>query len=214
MVVRLPGQGVPRVVNSPSDGVERPVANALLVYTTAVAGPATRLLVNTGQPLRLFAGAKMPLGVIGVDAQGSPVPLPDPVKIMAPPGLITVSPGNILRAGRTPGTGLVLVQSGPAGGQARISVVSRLSHLVVAPETVVVAPRAKRTLSLRGMDTDGYPLVLPDHAASWAVTPRWLGVVSAGGEFVAGGRRGTGTIVVRLGGAVSKARVAVGRPDR
>ena len=214
MVVRLPGQGVPRVVNSPSDGVERPVANALLVYTTAIAGPATRLLVNTGQPLRLFAGAKTPLGVIGVDAQGSPVPLPAPVKITAPLPLITVIPGNTLRAGRTPGTGLVLVQSGPASGQMRISVASRLSRLVLAPETVAVAPRAKRTLNLQGIDTDGYPVLLPDHAASWTVTPRWLGVVSPGGEFVAGGRAGTGTIVARLGGAVSKARVTVGRPRR
>lgn len=214
MVVRLPGQRVPRVVNSPSDGAERPVANALLVYTTAVSGPAIRLLVNAGQPLRMFTGATLPLGVIGVDAQGNPVPLPAPIKIMAPLRLVTVTPGNLLRAGRTPGTGLLLVQSGSAGGQARISVAARLSHLVVAPETVALARRAKRTLILRGIDADGYPVILPDHAASWAVTPRWLGVVSAGGEFAAGGRSGTGTIMVRLGGAVSKARVTVGRPGR
>ena len=214
MVVRLPGQRVPRVVNSPSDGVERPVGNALLVYTTAVPGPASRLLVNTGQPLRMLTGATLSLGVIGVDAQGNPVPLPAPIKIMAPSRLITVTSGNLLRAGPTPGTGLVQVESGPAGGQARISVASRLSHLVVAPERVAVAPRTKRALSLRGIDADGYPVILPDRAASWAVTPRWLGVVSAGGEFVAGGRRGTGTIMVRLGGAVSTARVTVGRPGR
>jgi len=214
MVVRLPGQRVPRVVNSPSDGVERPVGNALLVYTTAVPGPASRLLVNTGQPLRMLTGAMLSLGVIGVDAQGNPVPLPAPIKIMAPSRLITVTSGNLLRAGPTPGTGLVQVESGPAGGQARISVASRLSHLVVAPERVAVAPRTKRALSLRGIDADGYPVILPDRAASWAVTPRWLGVVSAGGEFVAGGRRGTGTIMVRLGGAVSTARVTVGRPGR
>ena len=214
MVVRLPGQRVPRVVNSPSDGVERPVGNALLVYTTAVPGPASRLLVNTGQPLRMLTGAMLSLGVIGVDAQGNPVPLSAPIKIMAPSRLITVTSGNLLRAGPTPGTGLVQVESGPAGGQARISVASRLSHLVVAPERVAVAPRTKRALSLRGIDADGYPVILPDRAASWAVTPRWLGVVSAGGEFVAGGRRGTGTIMVRLGGAVSTARVTVGRPGR
>ncbi len=214
MVVRLPGQGFPRVVNSPSDGVERPVANALLVYTTAVSGPAVRLLVNTGQPLRMLTGATLPLGVIGVDAQGNPVPLPAPIKIMAPLRLVTIIPGNLLRAGRTPGTGLLMVQSGSAGGQTRISVAARLSHLVVAPDTVALARREKRTLTLRGVDADGHPIILPDRAASWAVTPRWLGVVSAGGEFAAGGRSGTGTIMVRLGGAVSKARVTVGRPGR
>jgi exopolysaccharide biosynthesis protein len=33
MVVRLPGHRVPDVVNSPSDGHERPIANALLIFS-------------------------------------------------------------------------------------------------------------------------------------------------------------------------------------
>src|SRR5207247_5345671 len=63
VVARLPGQPAPTVVNSPSDGRERPVANALLVYSTSVPGPAVKLLVNAGRPLRLFANAVTPLSV-------------------------------------------------------------------------------------------------------------------------------------------------------
>src|SRR5205807_1616237 len=57
VVARLPGLPAPAVVNSPSDGRERPVANALLIHSTSVPGPAVKLLVNANQPLRLFAGA-------------------------------------------------------------------------------------------------------------------------------------------------------------
>jgi len=211
MVVRLPGQLVPSVVNSPSDGRERPVANALLVYTTAVPGPMVRLLVNDGQPLRLFTGASARLAVIGVDAQGNPVqPLP-PVQIMTPPRLTTLIPGDLVRAGRLPGTGLVRVQSGPTTGQTSLTVVTTLSRLAVVPGAVVVAPGATRTLTLRSNDADGQPIALPERAASWAVTPGWLGAVSPAGEFVAGGTPGTGTIRVMLGGATSEVPVMVQR---
>jgi hypothetical protein len=214
MAVRLPGQTLPSVVNSPSDGRERPVANALLVYSSAVPGPAMRLLVNAGQPLRLFAGAMVPLRVFGVDAQGNPVPSLAPLEVSVPPSLVTVTPGNIVRAGHTPGQGLVAVRSGQAGGQTSVSIVTRLRRLAVTPATVAIVPRAKRALSVLGSDANGYPVVLPDRAASWAVSPPWLGVVSADGEFVAGGRPGTGTITVQLGGAASEARVMVQRPGK
>jgi exopolysaccharide biosynthesis protein len=40
MAVRFPGHPAPTVVNSPSDGHERPVANALLVFSKpVVTGP-------------------------------------------------------------------------------------------------------------------------------------------------------------------------------
>src|SRR5579883_2051377 len=37
MVARFPGRPSPTVLNSPSDGHERPVGNALLVFSTAIA---------------------------------------------------------------------------------------------------------------------------------------------------------------------------------
>ena len=40
MDVRIPGDASVRVVNSPSDGRERPVADGIFVYDTAPAGPA------------------------------------------------------------------------------------------------------------------------------------------------------------------------------
>jgi len=43
MVARMPGDQNVRVMNSPSDGIERRVANALLVYSDAPDGPPARL---------------------------------------------------------------------------------------------------------------------------------------------------------------------------
>ncbi len=238
MVVRLPGQGAPAVVNSPSDGTERPVANALLVYSTAVPGPPARLHVNAGQPLVLFAGARAALPVIATDAQGNPVPTTDPIQVTGPPGLVTVGadqsvaasppamPSSGAReerssassftvaAGAAAGSGTLTAQSGAASGAAPVSVVTRLARLVISPATTSVPPGSGTQFVLRGQDTAGRPVVLPEGAAAWTVQPRWLGRMSPAGEFISGGTLGAGTVTARVGTAAGHARVEVSVPVR
>jgi len=207
VVARLPGQSVPTVVNSPSDGRERPVADALLIYTSSVPGPAVRLLVNANQPLRLFAGATAPLSIIGVDGAGNPVPPQAPV-IIAPQG-VSVDSDWTVHAGTEPASGALEVRSGSAAGSAPITVLTHLGRLVALPTTVNLVSGAGWRFTLAGLDPDGHQVVLPGTAGTWVVNPPWLGTISAPGEFVAGERLGTGKISVRLGGAAAEARVAV-----
>ncbi len=211
VVARLPGRPHATVVNSPSDGSERPVADALLLYSRAVPGQAATLLVNANQPLRLFATAAAPLSVIGVDAQGNPVPALPPLTITAPPHLAFVTPTGIVQAGARPGTGVLHVQSGPATGTIPFSVVTQLTRLVVSPSAVSLAPGTGQTFILTGRDADGHPVVVPDGAATWRLTPPWLGTISGSGRFVAGDLAGTGTITVWLGGAASQCSVTIAK---
>jgi hypothetical protein len=213
MVARLPGQPAPIVVNSPSDGRERPVANALLVYSSAVPGPAVKLLVNANQPVRLFAGATYPLSIIGLDGQGNPVPPPEPVEVSASPPVASYTDG-LVRAGPAAGEGLLHVQSGPADGTARLFVTARLRRLVVSPEAVSLVPGAGWTFALAGQDAEGHQVVLPDPAGTWTANPPWLGTFSAPGTFVAGERAGTGTVSAHLGGASALIRVMIGNAAR
>ncbi len=208
MVARLPGQPSPTVVNSPSDGMERPVANAVLVYSTAVPGPPTRLLVNANRPLRLFANARTALSIIGVDAQGTPTSLSEPVQITAPPGLVAVAEDGTVVAGTTAGRGMLRAQSGDAIGVIPVSVTTRLARLLVTPETANVAPGAGWTFHLHGFGPEGSPVILPN-GAGWTVKPKWLGIVSPSGEFAASDGPGAGTITAYLGGAEARSRVAV-----
>ncbi len=214
MVVRLPGQAAPEVVNSPSDGTERPVADALLVYSTAVPGPPARLLVNAGQPLDLYAGARTALSVIATDAQGNPVPLPDPIQATNLRGLVTLGPDGMLTAGSAAGSGSLRVQSGTATGSVPVAVVTQLSRLVLAPGTTNVTPGGGTRFALRGEDAAGRPVILPDGSAAWTVDPPWLGTVSADGEFASQGTLGAGTVTARLGGVAARADLEVSIPVR
>jgi hypothetical protein len=213
MVAKLPGRTAPAVVNSPSDGRERPVANALLVYSTSVPGPPTKLLVNANQPMRLFAGATYPLSIIGLDDQGNPVPPAEALQVSASPAIVTFGDG-VVRAGQTAGESVLQVTSGQAAGTTRVSVLKALRRLIVSPEAISLVPGAGWNFSLAGLDRDGRQVALPDPAGTWVVGPPWLGIMDAPGDFVAGERPGTGTVSVRLGGAVAQARVTVGNAAR
>ena len=209
MVARLPGQALPSVVNSPSDGRERSVADALLVFSTAIPGDAERLVVNANQPLLLFKEAATPLSVFGVDAQGNPIDILGPFEVDAEPPLITVTPQGLLQAGTTPGTGVLQVTRDVISGTVPFTIVERVSRLVVSPGAITVGPGVARTFTLAGQDAEGHPIVLPDRAGLWQVWPRWLGTFSAPGRFVAGDLAGRGTIGVEFGGVVSQVPVTV-----
>src|SRR5438309_71105 len=208
IVARLPGQPAPAVANAPSDGRERPVANALLSYSSSVPGPPIKLLVNANQPLRPYTGAAFPLSIIGLDGQGNPVPPPDPLQVSASPPLVVYG-GGWVRAGATAGDGVLQVQSGNAAGTTRVSVLTHLRRLVVTPEAVNLVPGAGWMFAMAGKDEEGHYVALPDTAGAWVVTPPWLGTFSAPGAFVAGERPAIGTIRAHLGGAFAQIRVAI-----
>jgi hypothetical protein len=63
------------VENSPSDGRERKIANALVILSTAPKGPPVRLLV-TPREIALLAGASLHLSLTAEDEHYNPVALP------------------------------------------------------------------------------------------------------------------------------------------
>lgn len=235
MVVRLPGQSALTTVNSPSDGTERPVADAILVYTTATPGPPVRILVNNGQPLVLYARARVAPPLVGVDAQGNPVALTDPPRLTASGGVLRAdglpsrargaapsptpvpefvsvgSDGSIV-AGEQPADGSVTVQSGAAAGTVPVVVVTRLARLIVAPDSLALAPGESAPLRVAGQDPTGRLVTVPQDAVAWQVTPPTLGTVAAPATFQAGTATGTGALTARLAGASADVRLTVGGP--
>ncbi|HWT05335.1 MAG TPA: phosphodiester glycosidase family protein, partial [Xanthomonadales bacterium] len=67
LAARVLGDAEASVVNEPSDGVERPVADGLFVYSDAPLGPPARLVVRPARIVAL-AGARVPLRARTIDA--------------------------------------------------------------------------------------------------------------------------------------------------
>lgn len=214
MVARLPGQRQVSVVNSPSDGHERPVANGLFLYSTEKQpGPAASVVVNGGNPLTLFSGAPTPLAAYALDSLGNPAA--DPVHLsVVPANLANPSQGTIT-ATLASGQGQLLAQAGRARIAEPLQVVDHLASLHLSPAMPDLLNGQRVQFGLQGTAPGGAPLFLPTSAARWSVDPPSLGTISTSGLFLASSQSlEPGSVTATLGGTRGSASVAVGQIAR
>ncbi|WP_435176604.1 phosphodiester glycosidase family protein [Actinacidiphila sp. bgisy145] len=210
MVGRLPGQDRASVLNTPSDGHERPVANGLFLYSReAAAGPAAHAVVNGGKPLTALAGTSVDVPAYALDTADNPAA--DPVFLsVSPPGLATVHGTTLAFAGR-PGRGTLHIRSGRVASSVPLSVVGALHTLAVTPAQADLGNGASQALAATATASGGARVSLPPSAVTWSVDKPELGAVGADGTFTAASA-GTGlaTVTAAAGGAKATASLAVG----
>lgn len=141
MVARLPGDAAPEVVNSPSDGTERHIADALVVTSDAPEGVPVRI-VTRPQIVRAAAGARVDVLAAEVDAGGRTV-TSFHVPVVADPHTTAIA---IDRDG--------LHDDLPVEVQAP-------ARLEIDPRAPVVPLHGTMQLSVRAFDASGYPVSLP-----------------------------------------------------
>jgi len=220
MVARLPGQGQVSVLNTPSDGTERPVANGLFIYSTETApAAATRAVVNGGKAMALLTGTTEQVSAYATDAEGNPAATPVQVSV-EPSDLATVtgSPTSsgtstdvTLAAGDHPGFGWLVVKAGGAVSREPLTVTGKPAALSISPAEPDLGNGATQQFTVTGTAFGGTSLTMVPQDATWTVSPASLGTVSAGGLFTAAAAGdGLATVTATAGGASATASVAVG----
>jgi hypothetical protein len=219
MVGRMPGDQQVSVLNTPSDGSERPVANGLFIYSTEVApGAATRVTVNGGQPLTLLQGTTVPVAAYATDAQNNPAAQAAELSVVpsrlaqAGPSTTTATGGQTFAVTATqPGAGLLTGTAGRIRADAALRVVSALSSLSVSPSEPDLANGATQALTPSG-EADGASVPLPASQVQWSVSPSSLGAVSSSGVFTAAASGdGLATVTATAGGISGTVSIAVGQ---
>ena len=206
MVGRRPGQTAASVLNVPSDGHERPVANGLFIYSTeATAGPATSAVVNAGKPLSVLAGTTIDVPAYARDRADNPAA--DAVSLSVfPPSLASVH-GTSLSAGRAGGVGVLRIEAGRVQSLVPLKVVTSLPSLSAAPAQVDLNNGVAQQLTLSAGG-----VTLADSAVHWSVDPADLGSVDANGVFTAAASgNGLTTVTASVGGKMATVSVAVGQ---
>ena len=220
MVARLPGESHVSVLNTPSDGAERPVANGLFLYSTeASPAAAARAVVNSGHPMALLAGATEQVSAYATDAEGNPAATGVQVSV-EPPGLaaVTGSPTSsgvstslTLTAGSHPGSGWLVVRAGGAVSREPLTVTSGPQSLSISPAQPDLGNGDTQQFSVAGTGPGGIPLTMTPQDATWTVSPAGLGTISSGGLFTAAATGdGLATVTATAGGRSATASVAVG----
>ncbi|HEY4022236.1 MAG TPA: phosphodiester glycosidase family protein [Pseudonocardiaceae bacterium] len=221
MIARQPGASTTSVVNTPSDGHERAVANGLFVYTNeSAAGPATKVVVNGDAPVTTVPGGTIPLPVYATDAAANPAAGTTSVQVF-PPDLASWSNGALTV--HQAGLGVIVAHNGRAFSAQPLRVVTRLASLSESPTEPNLNNGVTQQFSLTGstalgqratvLDANHHPanVVIANGAATWSATPANLGTIDGNGLFTAAASgAGLVTVSASVGGKTTTTTVAVG----
>lgn len=216
MVVR--GQ----VVNSPSDGAERKVANALALYSLAPPlppdappRPPVRLILQPDEA-SVLSSEQLRLCVQGLDEFCEPTPLaPDAIRWETQAGLGTIGPDGLFTGGpvRYPTSGLVTARCGDMFASSIVCVVPGPSRLALFPSRLTLPPGGKHQLQLKAYDADGNLLQIPADHVSWTCTPD-TARIDRHGLFRAPKAERCYTVTASVGNVSTQARILVGSVTR
>ncbi|GAA3874529.1 phosphodiester glycosidase family protein [Streptomyces sedi] len=228
LLARLPGRAAPELVNSPSDGEERPVPNGLAITAPAgdgelsglrvapTADPATAPTADPvagGHPDRVFPGLTRELTAVGHDDTYGPAEA-NPQWHSSPPGVGTVRDG-VFRANR-PGTVEVDARQRRARGTTELTVLGPLTEVSTTTRRLGLAePGAVSTFGVLGVDAagDSAPIEPADVRLDYDSSLFTVEQDPARGGFtVTAGEResASGIVTVTVGEATARMAVTVG----
>lgn len=207
-----------RVVNRPSDGIERSVANSLLVVSRAPLGPPALLQVMP-PAAALLSGADLPLTIEVTDRWHNPLEFaPEAIgaEVVEQEGVAPIEVS--LREDRLSATGgpgratisLFYREAPEAARTMEIEVVSRPAAVELAPADLRLLPGASGRVAVRGYAEDGTEIVAPAEAVRWDVEGE--GIVHLGeGVFRAETAGARVEMTALLGGVEAKGVVRSAR---
>ncbi|MDR1065859.1 MAG: phosphodiester glycosidase family protein, partial [Clostridiales bacterium] len=207
MAVKSPGADALNLVNTPSDGAERKVINALGVFNESIQGAVTDIAVEPSVR-STFVGSPTRIDVYGLDAYENRVALPrEEVKI------ITDDAGGVWNdawfyPSRT-GDITITAESGDLTSSAVIKS-RQIVELRSSVQEIKTAAGEKTRLLFDGLDENAERTFIYA-GITYAVEPPELGSVE-NGVFTAG--TGTGWIECSLGGISTYIPVYVGHSER
>ncbi|SHM95128.1 3',5'-cyclic AMP phosphodiesterase CpdA [Actinacidiphila paucisporea] len=216
IVARRPGDTAVGVVNTPSDGAERPVPNGVGLFGRPGSGRLTGLDVRP-QADRVVPGLTVDVAVAGYDeAWGPAATSGHQVGWTAEPGSLGKVGDGVFRARRS-GAGVLRAHAGGAEGEHGLRVLGDLHRLAFTDRTVTLDPGATVTVALTAYDADGFDApvaprdVALDYDTSVITVVAGKDGLTVTGAADAGGRSATLTATVQ--GVAARLPVTVGLID-
>lgn len=204
MVARLPGDNDAVVQNAPSDGQERRVADALLVYSDAPHGPPARIS-TVPQSVRALPHASIPLRIAVTDAAGHAVRVcACNTHLRVIPSSAGVIEHGVFTAGDNPQDAVIRIENGALRAEIPVHVTTAVARGEILPLNAALRERATTQLSARAFDAQGYPVAVPS-ALAWSARNA---SIDAWGRLTV--RDSDALVSVRLGSKIVTETVVVG----
>lgn len=186
MAVQLKGSKTPAVVNVPSEGTQRAVANGVGIKVNGEAGVPARVEPYVGESTEniMFKDFESKVYVNVFDGQLK--------ELAADIGKLTFSStipgeweGNIFTPSQT-GTGTITVNYGDISGTMEVVVLKGAAALRAGAESYALTEGEKTLLAAQVINRDGYAMNIDSDDVSWRVSDSSVGHIE-NGYFVADG---------------------------
>lgn len=205
MVARLPGDTDAVVRNAPSDGQERRVGDALLVYSDAPSGPPAKIS-TVPQTVRALPGASVPLHIAVTDTGGHTVRVcACNMRLRVIPSTAGVVERGVFTAGEKTENAVIRIESGTLRTEIPVRVTTAVARGDIVPLHAALREGASIQLSARAFDADGYPVAVPPVLA-WNARDA---SVDSSGRLTARDR--DAQVTVRLGDKLITETITVGQ---
>ncbi|WP_329372579.1 phosphodiester glycosidase family protein [Streptomyces sp. NBC_00669] len=214
LVARRPGDGTVSVVNTPSDGSERPVPDGVGLFGRKGSGRLRGLDVRPRAD-RVVPGLTLDVAVAGYDESWAPAAADaHRVSWSARPGSLGKADDGVFRA-RQPGAGVLRARSGSAEGEVELRVVGELHRLAFSRSSVTLDAGATVNVQLTGVDADGFDAPVAPRDATFDYDRSLLTVAAGagGGLDITGSKGAAGTsttLTATVQGVTAKLPVTVG----
>jgi exopolysaccharide biosynthesis protein len=205
LVARVLGENDASVLNEPSDGVERPVADGLFAYSDAPAGPPARLVVRPARIVTL-PGARVALRARVIDANDHALgDAHGSWRVGLSPLVESLGDDDVLHVARATGSAQLHVLKGGVAADVPLEVVEHAARIVIGPARVNPDPHGTVLLSATAFDARDRPLAI-DGLVRWSAKDATIDV---NGRLVAGERNALVTATVE--GTSATLNILVGR---
>jgi uncharacterized protein (UPF0333 family) len=208
-VARQPGDSNLSVVNIPSDGGERNVANSLLVVSTAPKGELSHLTVLPEETV-IFTGSHTTFQVKGQDQYYHPSEITGNVTWSVDQGLGQFDQNGVFTAGSTTASGKVTASVNNIQASANVKVVDKLDSISIYPTQLALGQGETAKIRAAGY-INGMPVIVDEDAFSYSVEGN-IGTIDEKGNFQATSDIASGKIKVSIGELVEEIKVDVGKP--
>lgn len=186
------------VVNSPSEGSLRSIANGLFFVYTGNGGDATSLMVYPAETTML-PGMFVQLQTYGVNKNFEKAGLTEPVSYAVDPAMGSVNENGVFTAGQTEGTATVTALSGNITGTTDIQIVKDVTF-TVNKSSFECEPGESFDFNVASVKYGPVSVLFKDELFSWSCSQD-IGTISRAGVFKASTKKAdaSGYITVRLG---------------
>ncbi len=168
MAAREPGTESITVQNSPSDGVQRRIPNAVGVFSLAPPSPLAGLYIDT-EDSNIFVNTTRTFTVKGYDQYFNPVIInPEDVEWQVA-GVEGSFLRNIFRP-TSEGHGMVTATVGNVTAEFPVHVIGGPVKLSISHQNLTLISQERKTFTVKGLDGSGYEALINPTDISWKTT--------------------------------------------